>query len=342
MRLFFDLNVSQGAFTLSAAASGIEGVVGVVGPSGAGKSTLLLALAGIRPTQGTIHLDDTPLHSLPAHQRGVGLVFQDMRLFPHLDVAANLTFGAPAGLDDDLVRLLDLGPLLSRSPHGLSGGEARRVALGRTLHARPRVLLLDEPLVGLDADHRSRLLPYLAAAIAHLGQPTLWVSHRAEDVLAIADRLLVIEGGRLTGDGAPLDLLRGAAAAASRRHRIDNVLQVQGLVDDAEAGVAVGRWGGQAATLPLPRPFVGADRVLLGPHEVLLTVDPPGRTSARNVWPGEVIAVHDGPSPSLVLAMHDQQLIVDVTRATIAELDLHPGKQAWALVKTRALRWAGS
>ncbi|MCB9679937.1 MAG: ATP-binding cassette domain-containing protein [Alphaproteobacteria bacterium] len=346
MSLSFDLAVRRGAHALHAAIADIDGVVGLVGPSGAGKTTLLLALAGLVPAHGTVTVDGEALHGLPTHARRVGVLFQDARVFPHLTVAANLAYGAAPGADTARwVEALDLGDLLARRPRTLSGGELRRVALARTLLAAPRVLALDEPLVGLDPARRAALLPRLRAAVQAAGVPTLWVSHHAEEVLAVADRVVVLDGGRVVADGPPAALLGDAGGLAARAAGLHNVLAVCDVMVHAGRGTASGRWGDVALALPLPVPDDvarrGAGRVLLAPQEVILAVDPPGRTSARNVLAGTVraVAVQDGVA-AVTLAVGAATLVVDVTPGSVTTLGLEPGAAAWALVKTRALRWA--
>ena len=186
-----------------------HGLTGISGPSGSGKTSTLNLIAGLlRPSVGRVTMDDTVFVDTtrdiwcPPHARRIGYVFQDARLFPHLRVRQNLAFGRwfrgnrmPAGSTfDEVVSLLDLGPLLSRYPARLSGGEQRRVALGRALLASPRLLLLDEPLGSLDAGRKQEILPYLDRLIAEHRLPMLYVTHdpleldgRATEVITLAE-----------------------------------------------------------------------------------------------------------------------------------------------------------
>jgi len=181
------------------------------GDSGAGKTSVLNAIAGLlKPERGRIVLDDRVLFDsaaridLPAAERRLGYVFQDGRLFPHLDVRANLVYGAK-GRDgthaelDGVVALLDLAPMLRRAPVTLSGGERQRVAIGRALLAEPRALLLDEPLTGLHAEARRQVLDYLRRMKRELGVFTLLVTHHADEVAALADEVVLLAGGEVTG-----------------------------------------------------------------------------------------------------------------------------------------------
>ena len=186
-----------------AAAIPMQGITAITGPSGAGKTTLLRAIAGLDPAHGPILLDGVPLDNVPSHKRGIGFVFQDPRLFPHLNVAENVAYGARrrGGLDglDAIVAAMDIGPLMARRTGGLSGGEARRVALARALASHPQLLLLDEPMSGLDTARKAEILPYLVRAIHQFGIPALYVSHARDETLMLADRILRIDGGRVAG-----------------------------------------------------------------------------------------------------------------------------------------------
>ncbi|WP_045728126.1 ATP-binding cassette domain-containing protein [Xanthomonas sp. GPE 39] len=176
--------------------------IALIGPSGAGKTSILNAIAGVlRPRSGRIVLDGRVLYDsangidLPAHRRRIGYVFQDARLFPHMDVRRNLDYGRhqraqmPRFMLDTVVDLLDIGALLARRPDTLSGGEAQRVAIGRALLSQPTILLLDEPLCALDAERRNALIPYLQRVRDDMRLPLLYVSHQSEDVARIANAL---------------------------------------------------------------------------------------------------------------------------------------------------------
>lgn len=206
--LRFDLRLPRRGVAMAAEIP-LGGLTAVIGKSGSGKTTLLRLLAGLEPgVEGRAScgaaLWQDGARRLPVHERGIGLVFQDSRLFPHMSVAANLGYGArrrgvPAERLAGIVEDLGLAPLLGRRPDTLSGGEARRVALGRALATAPRVLFLDEPLTGLDDARKARLMPLIAQATARAGVPALYVTHSAREVAALADRVLRIEEGRVAG-----------------------------------------------------------------------------------------------------------------------------------------------
>ncbi len=220
--LAFDVQVEAGEFSLHAADRSRVEVLGLFGPSGAGKTTLLETLAGIRrPRRGAIVVDGRTLFSsatsvdVPPRGRHIGYVPQEGLLFPHMSVRGNLLFGArarPAAAApapaarmqlDEVAAMLEIGPLLDRRVHGLSGGERQRIALGRALMTHPALLLLDEPLAAVDRARRERILPYLLRIRRELHVPLVYVTHDAAELTQIADRVLVIEGGRIVRAGAP-------------------------------------------------------------------------------------------------------------------------------------------
>jgi molybdate transport system ATP-binding protein len=190
----------MGEFTLDVRFAA-TGVTALVGPSGAGKTSIINAVAGLlRPDAGRIVFDGQTLCDrgiwVPAHRRGFGVVFQEGRLFPHLNVRQNLTYGGAHDLDV-VVDMLGIGALLDRRPMGLSGGERQRVALGRALLMRPRMLLLDEPLSGLDAARKAEILPYLERIWDTAGVPILYVSHAVDEVARLGGQIVQMEGGRV-------------------------------------------------------------------------------------------------------------------------------------------------
>jgi molybdate transport system ATP-binding protein len=203
----------EGGFEVAAGFEAGSGVTALFGPSGAGKSTVLALIAGVlRPQRGRIRLGDRVLTDaaarvfVPPERRRLGVVFQDHLLFPHLTVRRNLQFGqgrhAARKVDfGRLVEVLELGGLLERLPAALSGGQRQRVALGRALLCGPELLLMDEPLAALDRELKDRVLTYLERALAEWRVPTLFVSHDRNDVRRLADRVVLLEAGRVVASG---------------------------------------------------------------------------------------------------------------------------------------------
>ena len=226
--LTVEIEKRLGDFTLGARFESAGGITAVFGPSGAGKTTLVNAIAGlIAPDRGRIAIDGTVLFdserriNLPPHRREIGYIFQEGRLFPHFSVSRNLDYGRRMrGLPEDakqlerIVSLLDIGHLLERRPGKLSGGERQRVAIGRALLARPRLLLLDEPLASLDAARKREILPYLERMRDEFGVPMVYVSHQAAELRRIATSVVRLEAGRVAAAGG-IDLLDPVDADAA-------------------------------------------------------------------------------------------------------------------------------
>jgi molybdate transport system ATP-binding protein len=221
--LAVDVEKQLGAFRLAVRFQAAGGATALFGPSGAGKTSLVNMIAGLlKPDRGFIAIDDTILFAadkrvdVPPHRRRIGYVFQEGRLFPHLNVRQNLDYGRrmsgrarDATEFERVVALLGITHLLHRRPRMLSGGERQRVAIGRALLMAPRLLLLDEPLASLDAGHKSEILPYLVRLRDHAGIPMVYVSHIATEVHQIATYVVRLEDGRVTALGG-VELLGGA------------------------------------------------------------------------------------------------------------------------------------
>lgn len=219
-----DISKQLGEFTLTAAFSSEGRVTGLFGASGSGKTSLINIIAGLlRPDRGTIVIDGETVDDtaarihIPTYRRRIGYVFQDARLFPHLDIGQNLDYGRRMnGLADDpaqrkrIVELLDIGALLDRRPGKLSGGERQRVALGRALLSKPRLLLLDEPLGALDESRKLEILPYLVRLRDEAGVPMVYVSHDAAELRQLATQIVMLRRGQVTAFGGVKVLTGGA------------------------------------------------------------------------------------------------------------------------------------
>jgi molybdate transport system ATP-binding protein len=221
--LRLDVTKQLGEFTLSASFTSEGRVTGLFGASGAGKTSLISMIAGLlKPDRGTIAIDDEILDDtaarvhVPPHRRRIGYVFQDARLFPHMNVAQNLDYGRRMNrLADDppqrkrVTDLLDISGLLDRRPGKLSGGERQRVALGRALLSKPRLLLLDEPLGSLDEGRKVEILPYLIRLRDEAGIPMVYVSHDAAELRQLATQIVMLRQGKVTAFGG-VKVLTGA------------------------------------------------------------------------------------------------------------------------------------
>lgn len=289
--LEFRLHVPFGkAFTLDVEdAIPLQGITAITGPSGSGKTTMLRALAGLEAVgRSEVRFRGKVWDGAEAHvsteDRRIGFVFQEPALFPHLDVEGNLRYGARrrevkhiAGI----VEALDLGNLMNRSVERLSGGEARRVALGRALASDPAILFLDEPLSGLDRRRKAELLPYIGRAVAEARVPALYVTHSLREVTALADRVLEIRHGKKTGwEPAPIRLFATVIATTSDHL----VARIDGAPAGADAEV----------TLPL---IAGTgERIGLGieADSLMVSGTSPGRSNAILQLPATVLDGGDG------------------------------------------------
>ncbi|GJM20574.1 MAG: molybdenum import ATP-binding protein ModC [Planctomycetota bacterium] len=332
----FELDVDlarPGGFRLQLQARCESHALAVVGPSGAGKSTLLAALAGaLRARRGerlSLRLDGRERAGAALHARRVGWVRQDPLLFPHLNVRRNLLFARPEADPAEVIDALALAPLLERAPRHLSGGEQRRVALGRALLADPELLLLDEPFSGLDALGRRRALGLLRELRERFGVPLVLVSHVPEDVVGLCDHALRLEAGRLVDQGDAVAVLRAGET------NVDNHFRAQVL--DAHTV----DYDGVRLHLALPPDARGELRVACSAHDILLARTAPQAVSARNVFATTVAALHSTGGGVLV-ELARPRLLVTLTHSAVDELQLAPGVELVALLKATALVVLGS
>ena len=329
------------------------GVTALFGRSGAGKSTTLMAIAGLlRPdtcrivVDGEVLADSAAAIFLPPERRRVGLVFQDARLFPHMSVANNLRYGmrrappGPIGFDE-VVDLLGIAGLMSRRPHTLSGGERQRVAIGRALLSQPRLLLLDEPLSGLDGARKAEILPYLARLKAALRLPMLYVSHAPDEVLRLADTLVLIKDGHVVGAGPVTEVAARGDLPFSRRDDAGALLIGHVLGHEAARGLTRINGGGAIWLVPLLDLPVGTPcRIRIPAREVILAARSPEAISVQNIVPGTLrhIAAEPTRHSALVeIALPDGALLARVTPDAITRLGLHEGGPVLALVKSTAI-----
>lgn len=327
-------------------------VTAVFGPSGCGKSTLIAAIAGLlRADCCEVSLDGISLSGHPAERRGVGLVFQNPRLFPHMTVAANLRYGQrrhmrsggkPPEIEfDDVVNLLAIEPLLRRRPATLSGGEQQRVAIGRALLAQPRLLLMDEPLASLDADRKAEILPYLASLKTRLRVPVVYVTHSAAEVVRLADWLVLMQPGRVIAAGSVHDLTARGDVPFGHRDDAGSVLTMVVDAHDPERRLSRLRCQETALLVPLVRtPVGGSLRVRIPAREVILATERPGAISVHNIIEGRVRAVTEDPERHGALvevAVSDGAILSRVTPDAVRRLGLVPDAPVLALVKSVAV-----
>jgi molybdate transport system ATP-binding protein len=343
-----------GEFRLGAAFDSPGGLTALFGRSGAGKTSLINAIAGLfRPEHARIAVDGVVLTDtergvfVPARRRRIGYVFQEGRLFPHLTVRQNLLYGrwfAPksgsAGEVEHVVDLLGIGTLLGRRPANLSGGEKQRVAIGRALLSRPRLLVMDEPLASLDEARKAEILPYIERLRDDSQVPIIYVSHAIAEVTRLATTMVVLSEGRVAAVGPTaaimgrLDLfpLTGRAEAGA-------ILATRVAEHDLTFGLTTLR--ATAGSLRVPRldlPLGAALRVRIRARDVMIALEPPAGLSALNVLPGVVAEIGGGEGAIVDIRLDcaGDALIARLTRRSVKRLGLAPGRPVYAVIKSIA------
>jgi molybdate transport system ATP-binding protein len=330
-----------GDFALDVAFAAGNGVTALFGPSGSGKTSVLNAIAGLlKPASGRIALDDRVFFDhgtwLAPRERRIGYVFQEARLLPHLTVRQNLLYGRffsrehehPVELDR-VLELLDLARLLSRRPQNLSGGEKQRVAIGRALLASPRLMLMDEPLASLDASRKAEILYYIERLRDELGLPMVFVSHSVEEVVRLADTVVVLAEGKVADRGSVVGHLQGGAV-------IESTVAEQ----DLRWGLARLQFAGGSLYAADVNALVGERvRVRVRAQDVALATVRPASLSMLNVLPATVKSIVDAAASSVdvQLDLGGSELVARITRKSLADLGLAPGKPVFALVKSVAI-----
>jgi molybdate transport system ATP-binding protein len=338
------------------------GIIALFGRSGMGKTTLVNAIAGlVRPDCGRIAIDGEVLFSsearvdLPPRRRRVGYVFQESRLFPHFSVRGNLTYGASgprkeaqSGIEfDSVVGLLGIDKLLDRRPADLSGGEKQRVAIGRALLSRPRLLLMDEPLASLDEARKAEIMPFIERLHGQLRIPIIYVSHDMDENMRLADTLVLMESGRVAAVG-PIEELTSRLDLRSLTGRYDAGAVIRATVagHDLSFGLTELAFpGGRLRVAHLRLPLGTLVRARIRANDVALAVVRPAQISIRNVLPARVIEIAPDQENANVVDVRleigtpERGIILwsRVTRRASRELDLAIDKPVFALIKAVAL-----
>ena len=328
------------------------GVTALFGQSGAGKTSVINMVAGlVRPDRGHIVVNGRTLFDavkglhVPPERRRMGYIFQDGRLFPHLSVRSNLTYGmrlTPVRdrhvALDDVVDLLGLGHLLHRRPAKLSGGEKQRVAIGRALLTSPALLLMDEPLASLDRSRKAEVLPFLSRLCSELSTPILYVSHSLEEVLNLADTMVLLDKGGVAASGPIEDLM--SRSDLQRLTGADDLGTVIATTVEAhEDGLTRLRFKGGAMWVPaVAAPNGNRVRVRIGARSVAIALQEPMETSVQNIFRGTVQSISNGRGELLDVHLDiGCPLLARITPRAMHRLALTPGKPVFALVKSVAV-----
>ncbi len=350
----------QGDFLINTSFSGAEtGVTALFGPSGAGKTSVINMVSGlITPDRGHISVKDLCLFdsekkiNLPTERRRIGYVFQDARLFPHISVHSNLTYGlrlTPPELRfvsfDSVVELLGIGHLLDRRPSKLSGGEKQRVAIGRALLTSPAMLLMDEPLASLDPQRKAEVLPFITRLSREYKIPILYVSHIIDEILNLADKIVIMDSGNVVASGSPEHLF---SRPDIQKHlgMEDHGSVISGIVDDPDncAGLTQLRFGSLYLTVPPVQAPKGMPiRVRISAKHVAIALKKPEDTSFHNIFAGKVKTIVDNGGPFVDVYVDIGLLLhARISRHSCYKLELNEGKDVFALIKTVAVSLGAS
>ena len=341
------------AFTLDVDLSLPRRVTGLFGPSGSGKTTLLNCIAGlIAPPCGFVRVGDVVVYArgdgrdgvnVRVRDRRIGYVFQDPLLFEHMTVEGNLRYSRRAGDGpgfSQVVDVLELGGLLARRAHALSGGEKRRVAIGRALLSSPRLLLLDEPLTGLDRRLAGRTLAYIRAVLDAFDLPAIYVSHLVSDVIYLCDEVVVLDRGAVVAQGAPAELIAWMESAdPQHRPGLKNIFTAPVAAVDASAGTVTCLIGAQMLVIA-GRADVGAQRVtaIAPAGDIILAKREPAGLSARNVLRGKVERVEPLAGGCVVFVDVGHTWMVEVTAGAVRELGICPGASIYVIIKASSMQ----
>lgn len=342
-----------GAFALDAAFTSECGITALFGRSGSGKTSMIRIIAGLaRPDDGQVILDgevvtDTDRQIFVAkHRRRFGYVFQEARLFPHLSVRHNLSYGrwfakaaGPAESLDRIVALLGIENLLERRPEKLSGGEKQRVAIGRALLSAPRLLLMDEPLAALDDARKAEVMPYLERLRDEMDIPIVYVSHSITEVARLANQVVVMQDGKVEAVGSALDVLSHPPASFERR---DAGALLEGKVESVDAQHRIATIVLKSAQLRVPGAMLTpgkAVRVRIPSRDVMLAMREPEALSALNILKGTVqnMTQADDATVDVLIDCGGDIILSRITSFSAERLGVCIGAPVFAVIKTVAL-----
>jgi len=329
-----------------------RGVTSLFGPSGCGKTTLLRAIAGLdRYKQGFLKVGDTIWQDenqfIPTFRRSLGYVFQEASLFSHLTVKGNLEYGLKRIPDtgrriplDNTIELLGIGELLERKADTLSGGEQHRVAIARALAVSPKLLLMDEPLTGLDQDSKKEILPYLESLCNELEIPIIYVSHTIEEIARLADHLLLMEAGRINATGSITEMLTRLDLPLTSGNDAAAIIKVTVTEHNEDFHLTHLDFDGGCFSVPRNSLKVGSKvKLRLAARDVSLTLERQTGTSIQNIFPATVdeITTEDTSRVMVKLIAGGVPILSRITKKSLVELDLKPGKVVYAQVKSVVL-----
>ena len=343
-----------GSFVLDVSLEAPPGITILFGPSGAGKSTLLDCVAGlVSPNTGKIAIGESVLFDaarsidVPPQKRRIAYVFQTLALFPHLTVEQNVAYGLRDTSERDRRRRVEeileafrIADLRNQKPSQISGGEKQRTALARSLVTQPRLLLLDEPLTGLDAELKAAILGDLRAWNAAKRIPILYVTHSREEVDALGERVIAIDNGRVVSHGAPMDVLD-----APRRKRLalaagfENLLSATVLDLREPDGVMRVRFNESKCEIEVPLAHASVSdgvQIAIRAGDILLASQRPHGLSARNVLEGKILSLEQRGTMCVARVDCGVTFVAHITPGAVRALELVKEKQVWLVLKTHS------
>ena len=332
----------------------LRGITGVFGQSGAGKTTLLRCIAGLEQPQiaklvvaGDVWQDSAAGVRPAVHERDIGYVFQEPRLFGHLDVRGNIEYGrrrrGPDGAPDidRVIDLLGIGGLLDRRPDQLSGGEAQRVAIARALLCAPRFVLMDEPLASLDAARKEEILPYLDRLHVDSDVPIVYVSHNIGEICRLCDHLVIVDNGRVVGNGELQSVLVRTDLPILTGEEAGSV--IHGTVSDYDRDDGLTKLSYSGGDLWVPGEYGStgtAVRLRVRANDISLCRNRPVQSSIINVVPCVIESIQEDAAPSVLarVALGQDRVLARVTRRSVRQLELKEGDELFAQIKSVAVR----
>lgn len=348
---------ARNAFALLAEFNAPPGITILFGASGSGKTTTINSIAGIvRPDSGHISINGNTVFdsergiNKAIRERGVGLVFQNLALFPHMSALGNIEFalsghtrGERRRLALELMERLRITHTAKRRPSGVSGGEAQRIALARALASKPRLLLLDEPLSAIDEATKDGIIADLKIINRELSLPIIYVTHNRDEAVMLGDYLIAYEGGQVVATGEPGEIFGGPAVSASvaRLTGVENIFEGKVIHRNAGAGTMRVRISDQGGACELDVPLGKEEEgehvmVAVRSGDILLASEELRNTSARNILRGHIKAIEERGARSIVRVESGVTWDTSVTRQAVSELGLTQGQEIWLAIKTNS------
>ena len=333
------------------------GVTALFGRSGSGKTTIINVLAGLlKPNSGFVSIDGKVLFdsdkgiNVAADKRRLGYVFQEGRLFPHMTVRENLVYGmksnsSPIPSEKETIDLLGLAKLLHRTPVSLSGGERQRVAIGRALLCSPKLLLMDEPLAALDAARKQELLPYISRLKDILNIPIIYVSHQIQEIMHLADTLVLLENGKLLEQGPVDQIINNPKISPYFGEDLKSSF-IRCIVDDNHHDTSVSNLrfdGGFIKTTILKKPVGSSVRVRIRAQDVAVSIKHPKDISIANIFEVKIQAIEQSDRGFVDLSLITKNTVfwARLTKTSVENLNLIPGRVVFALFKSTAIEILG-